>query len=89
LDPRDDAALEGFLWWVSSLTNGEIQLYYSRIMQERTVMVLYLTDISADPENTYALFARLVLSGRFNSVMSPFGVSMPNFLDGRATITLQ
>ena len=83
-DPANDIPLAGYLWPISWMVNGQMQLYYSRIIQQRLVLVLHLGELTTSPDSTYELFAKLVLSGKFDQTMARLGILIPKTFNNTA-----
>lgn len=89
MDPMFDVPLVGKYFGVNALTSGQSEIWYARHTNERVVTVLQIGEASADTTSIYHLFADLVLSGKFNTAMSPLGVAIPMKLPHRRNLRLQ
>jgi len=87
LDPSLDIILEGNFWWACVYTNGEMQFFYNRTPRARQIVVYHFGEIGRGSTSAYAIFAQLVLSGRFNSVMERYGITMPRFIPDCASLS--
>ena len=81
-DPFDPArALSGPLSNIFRIKKGRTRICYIGSSRQRKIVVLYISDTprkQGDVHDPYAIFTRLVISGKFDEVFDKLGVRRPD-----------
>lgn len=88
-DPfNPERALQGPLSNIFRVSKGRTRICYAGSSKAKKIFILYISDTprkSGDVHDPYAIFTRLVLSGKFNAVFSELGIRMPTPQPGQST----
>jgi len=73
-------ALQGPLSNIFRVSKGRTRICYTGSSRLKKISILYISDTprkAGDVHDPYAIFTRLVLSGKFDDVFSGLGIRMP------------